>query len=924
MFKAVIRRIMSVMLVTVMICTSSGVASCFAETVSDDGVGVETESVSEDKAVPEDTEEPAPGAVSGDSAQEGSVGEDTVSSDSAAPVIEEVEDDEPEIVGGDLTLTNYGYFVDFKNEEESLSSYGVSGLYFYFHPLNPEDKYNSKYCLQIRHSSTGAADLSTMTLDKIKAGTVDFYWGGRVSITGHPDYINGRTPEMLLKNTVEFDITTDSVRKVKAISKDLITACPNLKSVKFDSLTSLPVSGFYGCTKLETVDLSACTELTEIPAGNDGCFEKCSALKTVKLNNTLQSIGTYAFRLCSSLTEIDIPSSVTFIGSAAFNSSGLKQVTIQKRTSDLSVASGAFNNCKSLSKILFYGTSADKTRYIKIGSGDQSPLSNDANWTIIDPSKMCGDNLTYTLERVSGTDYEYTLHISGKGDMYDFTDSSPAPWNSEYYRFRICRIIIDKGVTSIGDHAFDYSVCHPYEKTSSSTQATRCLSVTIPEGVMKIGKYAFKDQINLYNIFLPRSVCDIRTGAFMNCTGLQGVCFWCTDYALSIGPEAFSGCLKSTDNTKVMYFTFPKRVSLFGNDAFKGLRNIKVYCPFDEYVYDNTPRNDGGDALIRAIISTGCSYVKSDNGNASDGYKFIKSRYGFAGEVDPSNKDKKVMYELDSAGALSITGGGNMLSFDDPDYYPWSKVSGITALATVTVNSKNIGKGAFKNRTSITRATIQGSSVTIEDEAFYGCTKAVITGFSNTGVIRDYAFYGCKAMASAISLTDSHTLQGDSQFRNSGITGLTVAMGTKSIPKNAFAGCSGLTSLTVTSVGNIEANAFGGCSKLSALSIKKAGTIMADAFTGLSGLSTLTVGDTTAVNSGAFKSTALSTVTLENVPGVKSGAFSGCTNLGTVEIKGTLSGSDVRPVKSGYTNPATGLSTIRRSGFMPNSSFSAK
>ena len=51
MFKAVIRRIMSVMLVTAMICTSSGVTSCFAGTVSDEGITVEAANGGEEAVV---------------------------------------------------------------------------------------------------------------------------------------------------------------------------------------------------------------------------------------------------------------------------------------------------------------------------------------------------------------------------------------------------------------------------------------------------------------------------------------------------------------------------------------------------------------------------------------------------------------------------------------------------------------------------------------------------------------------------------------------------------------------------------------------------------------------------------------------------------------------------------------------------------
>ena len=60
------------------------------------------------------------------------------------------------------------------------------------------------------------------------------------------------------------------------------------------------------------------------------------------------------------------------------------------------------------------------------------------------------------------------LIISGNGKMENYTDSNPAPWKN----LGITKVIIDQGVTSIGDYAFLYC---------NST------SVTIPDSVTSIG-----------------------------------------------------------------------------------------------------------------------------------------------------------------------------------------------------------------------------------------------------------------------------------------------------------------------------------------------------------------------------------------------------------------------------------------------------
>lgn len=59
-------------------------------------------------------------------------------------------------------------------------------------------------------------------------------------------------------------------------------------------------------------------------------------------------------------------------------------------------------------------------------------------------SGTCGDNLTWTLDEGG------TLTISGTGDMTDYNSS--APWAT--IQGSIKAIVIEEGVTSIGDYAF--------------------------------------------------------------------------------------------------------------------------------------------------------------------------------------------------------------------------------------------------------------------------------------------------------------------------------------------------------------------------------------------------------------------------------------------------------------------------------------
>ena len=86
-------------------------------------------------------------------------------------------------------------------------------------------------------------------------------------------------------------------------------------------------------------------------------------------------------------------------------------------------------------------------------------------------SGTCGDNLTWEL-----TD-DGVLTISGTGEMVSYDSQSDTPWYS--YLSNIQKIVIEDGITSIGDYAFGVAT---YPNVSS---------VTVPQSVTKLGLYAF-------------------------------------------------------------------------------------------------------------------------------------------------------------------------------------------------------------------------------------------------------------------------------------------------------------------------------------------------------------------------------------------------------------------------------------------------
>ncbi len=115
-------------------------------------------------------------------------------------------------------------------------------------------------------------------------------------------------------------------------------------------------------------------------------------------------------------------------------------------------------------------------------------------------SGTCGDNLTWVL------DSEGTLTISGTGAMKDYLPGI-GPWKS--YQSSVKTVVIEDGVTSIGDYAF--------------SQCNSLTSIAIPDSVTSIGSCAFSRCSSLTSIAIPDSITSIGFNAFMTCESLTDV-----------------------------------------------------------------------------------------------------------------------------------------------------------------------------------------------------------------------------------------------------------------------------------------------------------------------------------------------------------------------------------------------------------------
>lgn len=127
-------------------------------------------------------------------------------------------------------------------------------------------------------------------------------------------------------------------------------------------------------------------------------------------------------------------------------------------------------------------------------------------------SGTCGDGVWWGYDEENKT-----LVIGGSGAMKDYPliifPEPDTPWFA--YTNSIKTIVIENGVTSIGDCAF--------------FACAGLTDITIPNSVTNIGRSAFSGCSGLTGITIPDSVTIIGGGAFSDCTVLTDVYYTGTE-----------------------------------------------------------------------------------------------------------------------------------------------------------------------------------------------------------------------------------------------------------------------------------------------------------------------------------------------------------------------------------------------------------
>lgn len=491
---------------------------------------------------------------------------------------------------------------------------------------------------------------------------------------------------------------------------------------------------------------------------------------------TVTSIGSHAFNCCSEMNPLNIPLTVTHIGSLAFDYTRWY----------ISQSDGVlyFDNCC----LGYKGNMPTGTLSIQEGTR-----------VIADDSFLNCDGLTGNL----------------------IIPNSVVTIGSQ--AFRGCRgftgeLNLSDSIIMIGGGAFE-----------GCTQLTG--NLILPNSITRIYGSTFTDCHRFTgDLIIPESVKEIGWSAFKNCNGFTGDLI-IGDSVTIIDDYAFQSCRGFSGTLSI-----GKSVSKIGEYAFQYCSNFSevqyhsnkdvdvstIYPPFDN-CGGNLYIDNGIERIPNGIFMKSCftgDLILPNSIKEIGWYAFYDCTH-FNGKLlipDSIFSIKGDAFANCSRFSEVRFNAVNCLDNASSNYRPFQKCGGVLILGE---NVQRIPAYCFADAYFSGRLEFPNSITSIGDYAFYNCNG--LTGdiaLPNSLLsIGKYVFYNCYRMDGNLVIPSSITSIGDYTFYNchSLIGALTIPTTVNSIGEFAFAKCSGFSGnlLLPSQIVEIENNAFSECSGFS-------------------------------------------------------------------------------------------------------------
>ena len=237
---------------------------------------------------------------------------------------------------------------------------------------------------------------------------------------------------------------------VTTIGQRAFNSCKNLTSLIIPkNVVEIDNTAFINCGKLESIEVDSDNSVYH--SNNNCIIDTADRVLVLGCKNSIlpqddsvTSIGDFAFYSCDELTSLSIPDNITEIGNSAFYS------------------------CQKLSIVTF------SRNLSKIGSSAFAYCVNLTNIALPKSLNELGISVFYNCKALTTVIFE--------GNLTNITD------NMFNYCNNLTSVIIPKGVITIGRYAFN--------------GCSNLTSITIPDSVSDIGYSAFKSCNSLASVYI--------------------------------------------------------------------------------------------------------------------------------------------------------------------------------------------------------------------------------------------------------------------------------------------------------------------------------------------------------------------------------------------------------------------------------------
>lgn len=336
------------------------------------------------------------------------------------------------------------------------------------------------------------------------------------------------------------------------------------------------------------------------------------------------------------------------------------------------------------------------------------------------------ESLNWTL------DDDGLLIISGNGEMAGFYNTTDITSTWRQYKNRIYEIIIENGVTTIGDSAFQ--------------DCNNLAKILIPDSITRIGNNAFYYCGQLKSIAIPYSVRSIGKSAFYSCSQLTEINYLGTENEWNTIQIETNNKVLTTATVHYKYIARGKSGSMIWelDDGGELVIENNGDMPNYQYFWD-IPWYNYRDQILNIIVSDTTSSITA---------------YAFLG---CSNVESIVLPDsIISIGNSAFQDCSKLTSIFIPNGVETIGISAFTncsSLKNIDIpdNVSIIAKSTFSNCLSLTSVKVSKNTTTIDESAFYNCSLLDDVILPEKLIsVRAGAFSNCVSMAT-LSLSSSLT-----------------------------------------------------------------------------------------------------------------------------------------------------------------------